>query len=143
MFDVVSFTGTQEGMTKEQQASFQNLFLELNPKVLINGDCIGSDFEASTFAKMLNEECIVVLRPCNTKNKRAFFKNGVIVSEPKPPLERNHDIVDDGQCLIATPKNMVEELRSGTWATIRYARKQNKAIYIIWPNGTIDIGENK
>ena len=32
------------------------------------------------------------------------------------------------------PRNH-EELRSGTWMTIRYAKKIGKKLVIIWPNG--------
>lgn len=32
---------------------------------------------------------------------------------------------------------MEEEQKTGTWYTIRYARKQNKQIVIFWPDGTI------
>jgi hypothetical protein len=33
--------------------------------------------------------------------------------------------------LIATPESLTEELRSGTWATIRYARKIKKPCLIL------------
>mmetsp|Transcript_30358 Transcript_30358/g.39138 ORF Transcript_30358/g.39138 Transcript_30358/m.39138 type:complete len:93 (+) Transcript_30358:152-430(+) len=38
--------------------------------------------------------------------------------------------------LIAFPPTSIEIQRSGTWATIRYARKKNKAVMIINPDGT-------
>ena len=60
----------------------------------------------------------------------------VVVFDPKPPLERNCDIVLDGDLLIATPHGYQEEMRSGTWYTIRQARKRGKKIIIVWPNGS-------
>ena len=39
--------------------------------------------------------------------------------------------------LIACPASADEELRSGTWATIRYARRKLKRIYLILPDGTV------
>lgn len=53
----------------------------------------------------------------------------------KPPLVRNHDIVDSTELLIACPKEQVEVLRSGTWATIRYARKKEITVWLIDPEG--------
>ena len=37
--------------------------------------------------------------------------------------------------LIAFPSTQFEIQRSGTWQTIRYARKLKKKILIIYPNG--------
>jgi hypothetical protein len=39
--------------------------------------------------------------------------------------------------VIAAPMSSAEILRSGTWATIRYARKAGKPVLIIWPNGEL------
>jgi hypothetical protein len=50
-------------------------------------------------------------------------------------IARNHDIVDASAVLVATPRDWYEEQRSGTWATIRYARAQRKAVIIVWPDG--------
>jgi hypothetical protein len=38
--------------------------------------------------------------------------------------------------LAACPKGP-EERRSGTWATVRYARKTGKPVVIFWPDGTV------
>jgi len=59
--------------------------------------------------------------------------------EPKPPLVRNRDIVDECDLLVACPGSDHEELRSGTWACIRYARKVKRKTIIIWPDGTLGI----
>ena len=53
-----------------------------------------------------------------------------------PPLVRNHKIVGAVHLLIATPKTDKEELRSGTWATIRYAKKVRLSTCIVYPDGT-------
>ena len=56
--------------------------------------------------------------------------------EKKEYLQRNKDVVDSSDTLVAFPRTYEEQLRSGTWSTIRYARKKNKTIVIIYPNGT-------
>ena len=54
---------------------------------------------------------------------RAFNKGDVIMKE-KSYLHRNIDIIKNSSLLVACPvdKNK-EELRSGTWSTIRQAKK--------------------
>lgn len=56
---------------------------------------------------------------------------------PRPYLDRNHDIVDATDVLIAVPNSVKEELRSGTWATIRYAKRTKQPLMVIPPDGHI------
>lgn len=60
-----------------------------------------------------------------------------VILDPKPPLERNKDIVNVCDILLAAPKGP-EEQRSGTWSTVRYARKVGKPVVIFWPNGEVE-----
>ena len=56
----------------------------------------------------------------------------------KPYLERNTDIVAYADALIAAPQyeeGHPQSARSGTWQTIRLARKVKLPILIVWPNG--------
>ncbi len=131
----IGFTGTQDGMTTAQREALMSIFDQIRePSELHHGDCIGSDAEAHSTAAAFGIKR--VCHPPDSPTKRAFCKCEVTLPE-KPYLARNHDIVDATDMLIATPKSDQEELRSGTWATIRYARKLKRAIYIIQPNGVI------
>lgn len=56
-----------------------------------------------------------------------------IVHPRKPPLERNRDIVAPCERLIALPRQSYEVLRSGTWATVRYALRSGKIVKVINP----------
>jgi predicted Rossmann fold nucleotide-binding protein DprA/Smf involved in DNA uptake len=70
------------------------------------------------------------------KGKRAFFPS----DESLPVREyisRNRDIVDASQEIIATPGEFEEQLRSGTWSTIRYARKTGKRVLVVLPDGRL------
>ncbi|KKM09958.1 hypothetical protein LCGC14_1722330, partial [marine sediment metagenome] len=54
------------------------------------------------------------------------------IMEPAHPLARNKLMVARADFLIATPKTMKEVMRgSGTWATIRYARKADIPILLL------------
>jgi hypothetical protein len=56
-----------------------------------------------------------------------------LMQEPKPYLVRNREIVEGVDLLIACPKEPVEVLRSGTWATVRIARRLGVPVVLIWP----------
>lgn len=96
-----------------------------------HGDCIGSDAQAHEIAQAFG--CKIVIHPPINPSKRAFCKGEITILEPRQYLDRNHDIVDACETLIATPKTSEEELRSGTWATIRYARKTGKNVIVLHP----------
>jgi hypothetical protein len=52
-------------------------------------------------------------------------------------LERNKDIVRESASLIAAPLQAEEQQRSGTWSTVRFARKIGKPVFLILPDGTV------
>jgi Na+-transporting NADH:ubiquinone oxidoreductase subunit NqrF len=131
----VGFTGTQEGMTEKQKQYFDALISKADIKEFHHGDCIGADTDAHNIISK-RKEIQIHIHPPDNDSKRAYNESDYVY-EHKPYLERNHDIVDAVDVMIATPKTEQEELRSGTWATIRYARKAGKKLIIISPKGGI------
>ena len=119
----VGFTGTQRGLTDEQKAALDRLFHELGQDAveIHHGDCVGADEEAHDLAD--NHAFDIVRHPPDKDDKRAFCTGGE-ERDPKPYLDRNKDIVDETDMLIACP-NGEERVRSGTWSTVRYARKRS------------------
>ena len=132
----VGFTGTKRGMTREQKHRLQKFLTVKAPHEFHHGDCVGADAEAHHIAFVYGAD-IVVHPPTNT-SKMANCKNATRLP-PKPYIERNHDIVDAVDVVVAAPGERDEQLRSGTWATIRYARKQGKQVYILFPDGKIEV----
>lgn len=128
----IGFTGTQRGMTPAQKTSFEALIQELRLTEFHHGDCIGADQDAHDI--VVRRDVWVVLHPPTVIDKRAFCV-GNEKRVPKWYLERNHDIVDETDVLIAAPGEDVEQLRSGTWATVRYARKLRRTVYLLYPDG--------
>jgi hypothetical protein len=139
----IGFTGTQAGMTYPQRGKFYSLLESLNCKEFHHGDCIGADSTAHNLVvqyftiKLKQNEFTgkIIIHPPIISNKRAFC-NAKTILPKRGYLDRNHDIVDSCDILLATPKEVEEQLRSGTWATIRYARKVGKRIIIIFPDGS-------
>lgn len=152
----IGFTGTQAGMTDEQALTFASLFrLDVHVRAKLqgemetpgdklefhHGDCIGADSSAHDIVRDITgpgrfDGIPIIVHPPINQSKRAFTI-GHSERQPKPYLERNHDIVDECDLLIACPKGFTEELRSGTWATIRYAIKSKKPVIIILPSGEV------
>jgi len=130
----LGFTGTQDGMTIHQKNTINGLLQSIGPTEFHHGDCIGADAD---FHDLAIKYATPVLHPPNISTKRAF-KTANILRAEKAYLERNRDIVDEVDIMIGCPKTFQEELRSGTWATIRYAKKQNRHTIIVWPDGTTE-----
>lgn len=128
----IGFTGTQIGMTDEQKKRLKILLKQMKATSLSHGDCIGADEQAHKIAKSLGLE--IYIHPPIDSSKRAFCKDYDVIYPPKDYLKRNKDIVNESDRIIAMPKGK-EELRSGTWATVRYAKKQCKSIIVIYPSG--------
>lgn len=138
----IGFTGTQKCMTRDQRAGFYQLFIRLAREHVEfhHGDCIGADAQAHDIVESISvlEELRVqmIIHPPTNPAKRAFKKGRVLL--PKEWMDWNPDIVDASTIMIVTPKEYIEQIRSGTWATIRYARRSKKTCYVIWPDGTHD-----
>ena len=134
----VGFTGTREGMTQKQKEMLHAELLRptFADAFFHHGDCIGADAEAHDIAERL--ELRINIHPSDRIAGRALKKpnKGGNLWPPKPPLERNAIIVAAADVLIACPKQMQEVLRSGTWATVRYARKKGIEVTIIYPDGS-------
>lgn len=142
----LGFTGTREGMTDDQKMEFTTILNKIKPSEFHHGDCVGADAEADRIVGAGNRNLIIYVYPPITESSRAFCEGGFndrIIHKTKPYLERNKDIVDSSEILIACPNSDQEKLRSGTWATIRYAREKKRVIYIIFPTGRISIEEGQ
>lgn len=116
----VGFTGTRRGMTDAQMVTLTRELRKLPPgSILHHGDEEHADREAAAVARLLGMG--VVAHPGGTA---------------KENLARNRIVASFG-LLIAAPRGVKEERRSGTWATIRYAWEQQTPVAIIYPDGEV------
>lgn len=133
----IGFTGTHKGMTAEQQRTtkcFLKVEYDVHGCELHHGDCVGADEQAHNIASELG--MAIVIHPPIDNKARAFCKSKMIL-EPKQYLRRNQEIVVCTEMLIVCPATFIEERRSGTWATWRYARKLGRKIVLILPDGEV------
>jgi hypothetical protein len=128
-------TGTHKGMTFAQQRAVALFLAHSMYEEARHGDCIGADAEFHLMAVNARIPRIVIHPPDNPK-RRAFCDGpNVTILPEKPYLVRDHDMVDAISFLLATPETVREIQRSGTWATVRYARKVHRDHRVIYPNG--------
>lgn len=131
----LGMTGNRSGLSNEIKKMAKD-FLEKNSVSEVHhGDCLGSDTDFHNLCESINIK--IIIHPPINKKMRAFCKSDFILPE-KDYIKRNHDIVDDTEMLIAFPSTNKEILRSGTWSTIRYAKKKKRKILIIYPNCEIE-----
>lgn len=146
------FTGTQDGMTVAQlEAAEHVLKLKIGWTTHGNGLCIGADAQFFELVKNLRPDVRIRGFPCTKQDKQRndLYKlcdAGLHMFGTKfpAPLERNEimtvwarDHEQFGQC-VASPKEFDEQLRSGTWSTIRRARKHKLMIIYLWPDGRVE-----
>ena len=131
----IGFTGTRDGMSEAQKQRFVELLAGLSE--FHHGDCIGGDEDSHLIVRQFMPGARITVHPPDNPSRRAFVQDADAYREPAPYLERNRYIVDETDSLIATPVGFDEEVRSGTWFTVRYARQQGRPIKIIYPDGSV------
>ena len=127
---ILGFTGTRDGTSLKQFGAITALLQETMPSEIHHGGCIGADAGLHAVARKLGIR-IILHPPVITKYQVILTADEVRPAEPY--LVRNHNIVDEVEGLVACPAQRQEVLRSGTWATIRYARKKGVPVNIIFP----------
>jgi hypothetical protein len=130
----LGFTGSRNGMTDAQKKAFSAFISDKNLE-FAHGDCIGSDADAHALALLVTKR--IIIHPPTAHGMRAFCTPYFKIHAPLPYLRRNNSIVDSTDMLFAVPNSTQEQVRSGTWSTIRYALKQKKPIHIVYPDGTL------
>jgi hypothetical protein len=139
MGKAIGFTGTSRGMNEKQKLELREYLIQKLAEgytIFHHGDCVGADAQAARIAKDLG--FYLVCRPGLAKNPqntmfRAFTDFNDEVLPAKAFIKRDHDIVDASESMIATPVSPLEETRSGTWTTVRYARNKNKSVHLVLP----------
>lgn len=130
------FTGTRHGMTPAQRVSLQR-YLAGSSGEFHHGDCVGADSEAHDIA----DGCgygIIIHPPSDYAHRAWRDVPKHMMRDEKTHFARNRDIVDDTLALIATPFDVEEQSKGGTWYTIRYAKKRGRTVILIRPDGSIE-----
>ena len=136
----VGFTGPRDGMTLRQKTEVHKSLLLLKPSHALHGLCTGADEDFHHICRELWELGIYIIgHPGMDNYGKSPYRAHCDVDEIEPILpymERNQNIVNNSDILIATPSDFVEMPRSGTWSTIRKARNKKRTLFIVFPDGT-------
>ena len=143
---ILGFTGTRRGMTPAQLATFRMEYAKrsIGLSRFLHGGAAGADTEAHGVAVSFTRSSDIHIYPSDEERAARWMTSWpqAIVSPPMPPLQRNRIIAQGCDQLIACPAEADEQLRSGTWATVRYARAAGKPITIIIPGGSTKIEDS-
>lgn len=140
----LGFSGTQKGMTEAQTEAVWSMIAAIAliyPQGKVNahhGLCIGADWQ---FHVMCRGWVIPIIgHPPVNKSKVAKFdmSDFAYLWDDKDYLDRNTDIVNCSTSFIGAPGEMEEQLRSGTWSTIRKAKKKGIRGVIVFPDGSTE-----
>ena len=142
---IVGFTGSSRPIPERQRARLRTVLAQLRQdgaEVLHHGDCLNAD-EAAHDIWTRELGGWVEIHPPSDPSARAFcsrMQHDRVrrVHEPLPYLERNHRVAAAAGVLVAAPARIVEELRSGTWATVRAARRRGCRVILVGPDGGVD-----
>lgn len=139
--EILGFTGTRQGMTRQQKVVVTTFLSRERFQIMLNGACEGADRDAYHLAMAFTNMRFEFL-PGDPQ--QYAWAQGVAVDHrvnsvrrPEPYLERNREIVRGCSHLLAIPAGDREVARSGTWATIRAARRLGKPVTIVYPDGTL------
>lgn len=135
-YATLGFTGTRAGMTPIQKDALRTWLAGC--KMLVHGACIGADAQADEIAESMGIPR--ALYPSDIASMQMVLRNPqdyAWVYEPSPPLLRNKWMVRSCEVLFAAPRGP-ETTRSGTWATVRFARTlRHIGIVVAYPDGRV------
>jgi hypothetical protein len=144
---ILGFTGTRDGITEAQSHWLTMVFDELQIDELHHGACVEADHASHVLAAERGIR-IIVHPPVKTKFMCQHCvqpgQPNVVVLPAKPYLNRDRDIADVCEGLIATPKNREPQGINlggigGTWYTIQWASvRLNKPVMICYPDGEVE-----
>jgi hypothetical protein len=140
--NILAFTGTRKGMTPRQLIYVESCLENLRPQAVHHGGCKGADAEFHKLCLAFNiPEIHVWWSNLQSTHMDVLADESlrVIHHAEQPPLDRDWDIVREADLVVACPDTAVETIRSGTWATVRYADQLQKRIVVVKPTEEDDV----
>lgn len=133
---ILGMTGTRNPLTDAQQAWLAEQVA--GAARFHHGACVNADADGHQAAIAAGVD-IVVHPPVDERLMMPRDDVGLWLPA-KPYLDRNRDIVDACDHLIALPDGPPRP-KSGTWYTVRYAADAGKDVVICFPDGTLVPGD--
>ena len=99
--------------------------------IVYSGAAYGVDTVGAKAAKPSGCELILVAPKDLWHNESLRKIADRIIDVRGTYMDRNDRLADHAECLIAYPPTALEEIRSGTWSTVRRFRKRGKPVVIV------------
>lgn len=143
---IVGFTGSRRtDAIHTQRSTFERLIAAICGTVRFaefrHGGCYGWDTIAAVHVDALKKRPRIICHPSNfteTTDMQAVKASDVVLPV-RHPLSRNRDIVKASSFVVACPATNDETQRSGTWSTVRCAVKMCRPVFIVRPDGFIEL----
>jgi hypothetical protein len=144
---ILGFTGTRRLPTSKQLTQLDLYLFDNDIDEAHHGACVGSDlafhraalwFALSVIVHPPIKEMYLAFECLNTVSEPPDVWDITILAH-KEYHERNRDIVNDSDQLLALPEGP-RRPHSGTWWTIDYALEHDAPVDIIWPDGRLEVG---
>lgn len=143
---ILAFTGTRRGMTPRQLVALPSVLAAL-PTRALHGGAVGADERFDMFLRAHGMPAaqieVYALPDREHKWLGAVYwlgprsTPGQIVHLRDDPLARDREMVARCDALLAAPATAAEQLRSGTWAIVSYARAAGRLVTLLLPDGFV------
>jgi hypothetical protein len=130
----LGFSGTRSGLTTLQRTRLLEVLYKSLATHAHHGGAQGADEDFHAMVRWALPHTYVVVHPCQGVNHTYYLDDPKVTVLPgRPPLKRNREMVAAVERMIICPAQDREILRSGTWATYRYAKAARRTRYILFP----------
>lgn len=130
----VAVSGPARKLTEEEFGIVRAEIAKLPPGThLFSGGAHGVDTAAAFFALELGLPVVLVV-PADLFHNYRLAQNtelADVIEVEGSYMDRNDRLAEEADELIAFPRSPNETVRSGTWATVRRFRKQEKPVKIV------------
>lgn len=134
----VGITGSLEGLTGPQLRWAKQFIQDNVVRVLHHGNCIGGDEDVATlFYK--GQDTYIIAHPGHISTMQSKISFNDLVLPEKHTLARNRLIVNSSDLLLGFPKIDDEDDNSGSWYTIRWAKRHRTPVIVISPTGMMTL----
>lgn len=154
---ILGFTGTRKGLTPAQRAQLPSVLVVqpllkssdgmfgIDPIRTLHGGAAGADQEFHDWlmeaTPWMSVPPLIEIYPTEDRAQLWYSRDSRQVNwcvhPGSDPLTRNRIIATRCDALLACPAEATEQLRSGTWSTVRYARKASKPVTLLLPDGKV------
>jgi hypothetical protein len=139
---ILGFTGTRKGLSTAQRDALRLLLATEGPREFHHGACRGADEEAVELADDALGDAVVIVAHPQSFWPRLVSKIALNLSVSHrlrlPPRERNARIVAAVGKLVACPWAPEDaDWKSGTWATVRIARRAGVPVVVVNRDGSL------